>query len=218
MAAASTNSSASRPMVPCGVVRWAVLSRVCPQGCPRCAVATIEPERLRSGPAIDRTARDWGPGCTAPAFRPPCAFPPRTKVRRSKDASREHESILRKGGARRATAAARRTTTSASSAAARASSAEPLDARRPRSGTPRRRRLRAAPSGPRPACGSSARSASPQVDLSAPCTDSAAATARRGPGTTAGRAAFVQLVAAAAAAFVEAAPAVRQSQNMRPET
>ena len=43
----------------------AVLSRVGPQGCPRRTYATVEPERLLSGPAMDRTARDWGPGCTA---------------------------------------------------------------------------------------------------------------------------------------------------------
>ena len=43
MAAASTNSSASRPMVPCGVVRCGcVVQGVGPQGCPDGAVATVE--------------------------------------------------------------------------------------------------------------------------------------------------------------------------------
>ena len=140
---------------------------------------------------------------------------------RPTDASKTvvHESILTRAGARRATAAAPRRTTSASSAAARASSVVTLDARRPRSGTPRLHLKREAPSGPRPASGSCARTASPPVDSSGPpCTDSGAAIARRGPATTAGRAAFSQPVAAAAAAFVEAAPAAGARRTTRPKT
>ncbi len=61
MAAASTNNSASRPIVPCGVVRWGCVVQCGAAGLPEAAVATVEPERLRGGPEIDRTARDWGP-------------------------------------------------------------------------------------------------------------------------------------------------------------
>ena len=210
MAAASTNSSASRPMVPCWWCRWAVVSRV--TGLPG---LRARDRMLCGGPIIDRAARDWGPGCTAHTpqhtarFGSRCACPPRTNDddRQTRQRTVVHESILRKAGARRATAAARRRTTSASSAAARASSVVTLDARRPRSGRPRRHPLMAAPSGPRPAAGSSARSASPPEGSSELYNGSAAATARRGPATTAGRAAFVQLVAAVVEGFVEAAPA-----------
>ena len=45
MAAASTNSSASRPIVTCGVVQWGcVVQGVGPEGCPRRVYATVEPE------------------------------------------------------------------------------------------------------------------------------------------------------------------------------
>ena len=195
--------------------------------------------RRWSPSATRRTGNQWhspglGPGlCTRTprsARRPLCTpyhfsraeACPRVRERDNKTVDgrvKEHESILRIAGARRATAAARRRTTGASSAAARASSVVTLDARRPRSGTPRRHPLRAAPSGPRPASGSCARSASRPVDSSGPpCTDSGAATARRGPATTAGRAAFSPPVAAVVEGFVEVVPAVRQSPSKHPET
>ena len=123
--------------------------------------------RRWSPSATRRTGNQWhspglGPGlCTRTprsARRPLCTpyhfsraeACPRVRERDNKTVDgrvKEHESILRIAGARRATAAARRRTTGASSAAARASSVVTLDARRPRSGTPRRHPLRAAPSG-----------------------------------------------------------------------
>ena len=201
----------------------AVLSRVGPQGCPVSALATD----LDGGPEIDRTARSWPlitNGGMHAAFS--VAFGAGRAVRpaRNDDGRRMrqrtvvHESILRIAGARRATAAARRRTTGASSAAARASSVVTLDARRPRSETPRPHHLMAAPSGPRRACGSCARTASRPVGSSELYNGSAAATARRGPATTAGRAAFVQPVAAVVEGFVEVVPAAPRSQNKRPKT
>ena len=187
-------------------------------GLPEAAVATVEPERRLSGPAIDRTARDSRrmDGTARSAAAAVLAPHEESDGRHTRQ---RHESILKKGGARRATAAARRRTTGAFFVEAPASSAEAASARRPRSGTPRRHHLREAPSGPRPSSGSSARTSSPQVGSSGPfCSGSAAASARRGPGTTAGRAAFVQLVAAVVEGFVEAVPAAGSRRRTRPET
>ena len=190
MAAASTKSSASRPMVTCGLFPVGLCCPGCgAAGLPEATYATVEPgdysadRKSIAQPAIGAPVHSaFGSRCE---FR--CACPPRTKVG---GCVREHESILRKGGARRAIAAARRRMTSAFFVEARASSAEPRDARRPRSETPHPHHLRAAPSAPRPASGSCARSASPPVGSSELYNGSAAATARRGPATTAGRAAF----------------------------
>ena len=215
MAAASTNNSASRPMVPRGVTLSGGAVWCGATGLPVCASATgccPADRKSIAQPAIGAPVHSaFGSRCE---FR--CACPPRTKVG---GCVREHESILRKGGARRAIAAARRRMTSAFFVEARASSAEPRDARRPRSETPHPHHLRAAPSAPRPASGSCARSASPPVDSSGPpCTDSGAAIARRGPATTAGRAAFVQLVAAVVEVFVEVVPAAGARRTTRPGT
>ena len=214
MAAASTNNSASRPMVPRGVTLSGGAVWCGATGLPVCASATgccPADRKSIAQPAIGAPVHSaFGSRCE---FR--CACPPRTKVG---GCVREHESILRKGGARRAIAAARRRMTSAFFVEARASSAEPRDARRPRSETPHPHHLRAAPSAPRPASGSCARSASPPVGSSELYNGSAAATARRGPATTAGRAAVVQLVAAVVEGFVEVVPAAPRSQNKHPKT
>ena len=223
MGAASTNNSASRPMVPCGVVRWGcVVQGVGPQGCPRART------RRWSTYATRWTGNRSHTGLGAPMYgtrqrvRQPPLCPPRTHfaVDFSPKHVLEHESILRKGGARRATAAARRRTAGAFFVEARASSAEAASARRPRSRTPRRHHLREAPSGPRPSSGSSARSAGRPAGSSAPFYNgSAAVSARRGLGMKAGRAAALQPVAAAAAAFVEAAaPAAPSRRRTRPGT
>ena len=181
MAAASTNNSASRPMVPRGWSPWQVGLCVGQggTGCPRHAVATVEPERVQSDLAIDRTARDWaldyeriyGKPRSAPRSAPAAVTPYDFSTSADESKTVVHESILRIAGARRATAAARRRTIGAFLVEARASSVVTLDARRPRSGTPHPHHLMAAPSGPRRACGSCARTASRPVDSSGPsCT------------------------------------------------
>ena len=221
IAAASTKSSASRPIVPCGF-QWGCVAQGVGHRAARGARARRSSLNVSSAarqsiaqPAIG--APDGRHSAFPSAAMSRCACPPRTKYdgRRMRQ---KHESILRIAGARRATAAARRRTTSASSAAARASSAEERDARRPRSETPHPHHSREAPSGPRPAAGSCARSASRPVGSSGPCTYEGAATARRGPATTAGRAAFVQLVAAVFEVFAEAAPAACARRTTRPRT
>ena len=126
MAAASTNNSASRPMVP-GSVAAVLLSGGAAQGgagLPEAHVRDGGARMLLGGPEIDGAAREWGPGGTAhSAFRQPLRLPtPHERV--SRRMCQRHESILRKGGARRATAAARRRTAGAFFVEARASSVE----------------------------------------------------------------------------------------------
>ena len=114
---------------------WCCPVGLCCPGCgaaglPEAAYATVEPERLLGGPAIDRTARDWGPGCTVRhaafgASRCACVWP-RTKDT-TVDGHVKRHVVSKKGGgagARRATAAARRRTTGAFFVEARASSVE----------------------------------------------------------------------------------------------